>query len=351
MRNYILCAGVPYEFSGEPFREYARNRIAKLSDTLPRNEAARFLVLDFRSGSTSTTEVAWESGKRKEVTKTVVTHAPITKSNYKVVGEGSEKYHFKRDQDGRFMSVLDIYRAISAIGLREAGTLEEVSVFSHAYVEGPILVNSDDLYSALRPDLPDAKRLRDPQDYDARAAKDFTRANMTIGQLRLFQRAFSPRGFVWIWGCTSADAVRKVIGALIATKPNAQRGDKVALRLSAEEVAALSVFANFVTLDFALVRKTGRCTIDVSQLLEGIVAQIEGCYAMSMARATGVLVISALPGTYAEFENERLGGLMKITAKRGVQISFHQKYFGFELDREGRRYGLFKSDMNLGNDD
>ncbi|NIU88451.1 MAG: hypothetical protein GWN56_14655, partial [Nitrosopumilaceae archaeon] len=79
------------------------------------------------------------------------------------------------------MSILDVYDEIIRIGNTAPNSLMELSFFSHAKNEGPILVNSydDGIYGVHDEyrrmsyviDLP--APARDPDDKDARHDKDF----------------------------------------------------------------------------------------------------------------------------------------------------------------------------------
>src|SRR5213079_1861857 len=96
------------------------------------------------------------------------------------------------------VSITDVYHSA-----RNAprGSLLELSIFSHAFVDGPVLFNTF---------ADPALTTRDPDDTDGRAAIDF-QANMgETGQanaLEEFRKAFADTGVFRIWGCNIQDLV------------------------------------------------------------------------------------------------------------------------------------------------
>jgi hypothetical protein len=111
-----------------------------------------------------------------------------------------------------------IYRRIEEIGRLREHTLEELSIFSHSGVQGPILFNyfqTDDYTKDGR-----FANVRDPFDTDGRFYKDFNRTNMP--NQALFVAAFSASPLVKIWGCLAvreyADAIQAAIHATSDTQ-------------------------------------------------------------------------------------------------------------------------------------
>ena len=102
------------------------------------------------------------------------------------------------------LSIVDVYRSV-----REAprGSVLELSIFSHAFVEGPVL------YAGTSA-TPGSTR-RTPGDTDGRAAVDF-QADMgedgaaNTKALEEFRGAFAPTGRFRIWGCNIQDVVDTV---------------------------------------------------------------------------------------------------------------------------------------------
>jgi hypothetical protein len=121
---------------------------------------------------------------------------------------------WKKLRDGRgsklaetSISIIHVYDHIRKLGAskkpQDKSGIRELHFLSHAFREGPILVNTPDLRELIPEDTPDpldALR-RDPFDKDGRANKDFNEANYTRAQLEQFRMAFSDDAFVFVWGC------------------------------------------------------------------------------------------------------------------------------------------------------
>src|SRR5262249_51766217 len=106
-------------------------------------------------------------------------------------------------------SIKDVYAFVNQIGAKEPGTLAEPSIFSHAYYEGPILVNSSDSGQSIA---------RDPDDKDGRYKKDFIPPDMLAKDLALFQKAFASGGSIWIWGCDASKVYAYVFDKVAKTQ-------------------------------------------------------------------------------------------------------------------------------------
>lgn len=103
-------------------------------------------------------------------------------------------------------SITHVYDYIEHVGRKRPDSLAELSIFSHAYWNGPIIYNTNrrDEYDRGGTHYPK----RDPLDHDARIADfdkgtELDRANM--------RAAFKSNAFVKIWGC---NANRSIIRAI-----------------------------------------------------------------------------------------------------------------------------------------
>ena len=206
MDNYLICSGVDYAtanrgFRGLNFREYALERRHQLARSSQRGRNFRITLLDFLTGTEETLTVIWKDGKPIESRRVEKNFSPITRASYE---EGAFK-----DGQHSVMSIVDVYSAVRNIGIAEPGSMREMSIFSHSNFIGPILVNS---YEDPEYDKGASRgRLRDPDDKDGRASKDFYRPNMSTEQLRYFRNAFHKNGHVWIWGCSREDRVHSML--------------------------------------------------------------------------------------------------------------------------------------------
>jgi hypothetical protein len=172
MKHIILVAGVDYEFKGVDFRVFCDSRVKRILARNTKKEDLTFQIFDFRRGEVATHEFTYPAGKRVEK-KTKLTPSPfksISRANYDVSGIEPRFKDGQRDT----MSILDIYRAAQKVGVDAPNTLAELSIFSHGWMGGPILVNSfdDGVVNFIIPLLsvplrfPLASGARDPDDLE-----------------------------------------------------------------------------------------------------------------------------------------------------------------------------------------
>jgi hypothetical protein len=101
------------------------------------------------------------------------------------------------------LSIVNVYHSV-----RKAppGSVLELSIFSHAFVDGPVLFNT--------PATPGSTR-RSPDDTDGRAAIDFQsdmgeNGTTNVNALDEFRNAFAATGSFRIWGCNIQDIVMTI---------------------------------------------------------------------------------------------------------------------------------------------
>ena len=94
------------------------------------------------------------------------------------------------------MSITDLCARYKRSGQQgDRHVLAEVSVFSHGFFGGPIVVNSDDQRAG--------SGSRNPNDKDARAGKGLQGAEHDRGAADRVQAAFAHGALWWNWGCRS----------------------------------------------------------------------------------------------------------------------------------------------------
>jgi hypothetical protein len=103
-------------------------------------EDLRFITMDVRTGEVEVRDVTFPGGKRVEAISRSKPSDPVDPANYTTSGGHTR---FKPGQ-AKVMSITDIYAAVRDIGSKGPNTLAELSVFSHGWMGGPILVDSDD---------------------------------------------------------------------------------------------------------------------------------------------------------------------------------------------------------------
>jgi len=355
MRQFILVAGVDYEFNGVDFRLFCDNRMKRLAARNKKNEDLTFRILDVRKGEVTTHELTFPMGKRVEkITK--LTPSPfkgISKANYdRTVVAGETHYRFKEGQRDK-MSVLDVYRTLQQVGVDAPGTLAELSVFSHAWMGGPILVNSFDdgiihltvpsPVGRFRVPLSLPSGARDPDDMDPRAAKDFVAPTMTAAALANLQAAFHPDGFIWIWGCAFPRVVHQMLHRIERHPSYKDRGvpDDEVFRISNFESAHADTLEDWLLPERGPIPDKTKIEIEFKFLTHFFCKVTEASYTHAIARNAKVKAFGGLMGTYSDYDKGTLP-LMSVHKGFARHFTFYQNYLGFGFDPEGRKYGEYK---------
>src|SRR6266571_7310702 len=138
MKQFIIVAGVDYEFKGFDFPLRSNNRMKRILAGNKAKEDLTFKILDFAKGEVVTHEITFSGGKQAEkITK--LSPSPfkrISKANYdSSVTDGETHYYFKDGQRDT-MSILDVYKAVQQVGVDAPHTLVELSFFSHGFYGG-----------------------------------------------------------------------------------------------------------------------------------------------------------------------------------------------------------------------
>jgi len=342
-------AGFDYQGGGVDFPAIARNRRDRLIAAHP---DLTVTIMDIGAGTVTVSSVAMgASGPVRSVASTT-THSPVTAKNY----SRGLRHHteFDRDQAGR-MSITDLYKTVAAVGAGPAaGTLVEVSVFSHGFWDGPVLVNSYDHYTG-RPE-------RDPDDKDGRVAKDFRAPNLTAAQLAQFRAAFAAGGLWWNWGCSFTDSYRQVTHRFVnstayKSTPAGTLPDTTRIRFDFPQAMADDFYGDDTVFFPQATRVTSAgVTVYKDLVFERTVKDIKeffqrgasDSYHMAVARAAGVPVHGAFLGTYSDYEwNDKRIKLPLMVIPRdktvygtnfGRYITMWVKDLGFAEDPEARLF-------------
>jgi hypothetical protein len=209
--NAVFIIGYDYDKKGLPFETYADNRMKML---LKGNPTLKVTVFNVGTGSVRLSEI--DSDKKVRMWKTLdqFSFKAVSRANYTVtISDGSKHYTFDKNPQG-IMSIVDVYGYIQTLGQKEPGTLMEVGFLAHGWIDGPILVNSDDHAPDTDPKDP-TQHPRDSNDKDARADKDFVPPTMDAKALALFQKAFAPTASIWVWGCAFTASYFQVLYKLL----------------------------------------------------------------------------------------------------------------------------------------
>jgi hypothetical protein len=350
----IILAGFDYQGGGVDFVEISRNRQARLIAARPQITVT---IMDVRAGTTSVSAItAGPKGKPVRAVSSTSTHSPVTAANYSR-GLGHHA-RFDKNPSGR-MSITDLYAAVQAVGTDRfaKGTLIEVSIFSHGFWDGALLVNSDDTIQS--------RAERDPKDKDARVLKDFRAPNMTAPQLTAFKAAFSADASWWNWGCTFTESYRQVThrfvnSSLYRKTPPGKLKDDVKIKFDFPQAMAEDIYGDDTTFfpQTKRVTSTGdtvfkdlrfeRTVLEVKAFFR---RGVQDSYHMAVAKAAGITVHGAFLGTYADYElnDPRIKlPLMAIPRNKKVYGTDFTRYLtmwvkdlGFGMDPENHGYGNY----------
>jgi hypothetical protein len=349
----IILAGFDYQGGGVDFAWIARNRRARLIAAKP---DITVTIMDVRAGTTSVSAVAPDAaGKPVRTVTTTTTHTAVSAANYSS-GLGHHT-RFDTDPAGR-MSITDLYAAVQAVGANAAtaGSLVEVSIFSHGFWQGALLVNSDD--GRAGPE-------RDPDDKDSRVGKDFKPPNMTAAQRTAFRAAFAGGGSWWNWGCTFTESYRQVTHRFVhsppyRTTPAGKLKDTDTIRFDFPQSMADEIYADDTTFFPQTTRVTAAgdtvfkdLVFDrtVKDVKDFFLRGVRDCYHTAVAKAAGVPVHGAFLGTYADYEaNDKRTKLPLMAIPRNVTVygtdfsrylNMWVQVLGFVTDPEGHGYGTY----------
>lgn len=335
MRTHILVAGFDYEFKGVDFRLLCDNRRKRTVAANKSQEDLRFVTIDFRQGKIETREVTYPSGKKTESVSDTTPPGMrgVTKADFETFEKDGETHRKLRRKLTGLLSIQNVYSVIQGLGSSDPHSVREFSIFSHGFIGGPVLLNSDDDEAG--------GSARDPEDRDPRAAKDFVAPTMDASALKRFRDAFHPDGYSWFWGCTFPRPTHAILSKVESSKGyGAATGDdaEVELDLNREQAEVLaSWLSGLVAIPTDGRRKV---RLKFKYVKHYFCVRSSGTYTQTVAWVTGVKAFGALVGTYSDYDKGSLP-LMHVPATFGRHARFYRDHLGIELDPEGRRYGLF----------
>ncbi|GGS58042.1 hypothetical protein [Streptomyces cinerochromogenes] len=338
MKHFVLVAGYPQPPKSLPFRAYCENRVRRLVAANKAREDLVFQIMDVGSGEVVVRTFTYPGGNRTESVAAVRAFRPVTRALYNGNAFG----------DGHFdvMSAMDVYAAVSTIGVRAPGTLRELSFFSHGFAGGPVLVDSWDDGQWQPPGSRYAEVVpsgrRDPDDRDPRT-KDFQPANMDPAALAALQAAYHPDGFNWSWGCAFGHDFNQVL-AKVEHHPDyrsAGLADSQVLVLGDLPPGPAAVLGIGLGRVFPDPR---RIEVTFGEIRQFVRREILGSYSHALAVASRRKTFGALLGTYAE-PDTGARPLMHVNSAFTRHFTFYKNYFGFTFDPESRRYGGYEPDF------
>lgn len=356
--NVVMVAGYDYSNLTSPdrmrsFGAIARHRCAQIlagrSDTPAlrcHRGPLRITLLDLGSGAVRAID--------RDASGTVVDHvleqrAPVGPVNYRWQRPGRLVFCH---EPAPVLSILDVYATVERIGLREPGTLVELSFIAHGWAGGPTLVNSDDTIDRdpTRPTRDDDPRA--PLDKDGRRYKDFRPPTTSPGKLAGMRRAFASDGYVWNWGCNNSLASGDVLDQTVrfwASSGGAMGMDtRVPFAFTADDAATYFDVDRWFfppRSDPGHRSRFERSVADIADFLRG---RVLATYNARIAVALDRPCFGALPGLPSDFETTGPNPQMVVPRSGdyvedfSAEVRFYATFLGFGLDPEARGYGCYE---------
>jgi len=354
MKNFIIVAGVDYHpvsenKRGTDFLHYCNKYYQKtyLKEKISREDLF-FYIVDIKRGKINLITHNYDSSTNVYTKKTLAykTFDPVTSSNYFDLLKNGHKY-FHRNA-GNIISKFTIYNLIELIGKDNPATLNEVSIFSHAYFDGPILVNSlfqnTNYLDYLNPTkLIDVVSLgRDPNDYDMRRWDfyDFYSRVSNNKKISLLKAAFAQKGLVKIWGCSFPKLLNYFLSKIRKNnsfKPSGLKNNvkfeftPYTLKIEIIDFINLTLNKNFKKSDIIYLSFLEIKTIFCNQLTL--------TYSSIGSKLIDKNFQAAIPTTFAD-----IYPIFKISSKTIKNVEFYKNYFDIKTDN--LNYGIYEPDFD-----
>lgn len=257
---------------------------------------------------------------------------PVVLKRYKKVTRASyEPYQGGwRFRDGQkdAMSIVDVYRFVEDQAKDNSKSVHELSVFAHAWDQGPVLVDSYD-NGHYKDDAGNVVWIkdnsRDPDDKDARL-KDFEPLNRNLPK---FQAAFNPAGAIRNWGCLHTDRDVELLKILVRHKDYKRTGMKDGQMLTLDIHKTLEGM-----LIGRLPVKNRKLTIAFGDLRRYFHGQLVSCYTAKAAEGAQVKAYGGAPGTGSVPASTGQAPML-IVASPGHNkqiVEFHKEYLDVQFD-------------------
>ncbi len=313
-KKYILVSGLDYHDFWS-FNKYAEKYKTNVVSGNKNKEDLEFCMFDILVGTITNIEIIGKTLPKKTVTK----FDTVDKNNY--------KNHYFESNGKKIISKIDVYKQIEKIGKDTPSTLMEVNVFSHAYWDGPILVDS----------------LVGMDDHDMRIS-DLT-GNMIDS--KIFKNAFNSNAIFKIWGCSFPKLTNALFSKLRKNANYKNDGiiaDTTIFRYPKNHF--LFQIGSEPEEDLVVYINSGlRTTFKVSDLIDLTFLQIKklacfnyiNVFAAILAQKFDIKVQAALPATYAEITPS-----FKISPSTYENVRFYEKHLNVKIGEF--KYGIYDKD-------
>jgi hypothetical protein len=302
VREFLLISGFDYPSDHGPggmqFHQLGTDRMHALRQSGVLDDSTVITWFDCLSGL----RMRWLQGKGTEAVADKHGTPGMWKSGWsRMTVDGTKPTILDPSKSGypgpKVNGITEIYKHIGDIGKDRPGSLEEWSIMTHAFFDGPILFDTNQ--APVFQVNGDRSGERDPDDKDGRFRKDFKFTTMPF--LSDFKKAFSKTPFVRIWGCLATDSFLLAI----RTAANA-KSDTAPLGLKAEDRTS---------------RFTDRTVFPDTKL--GIIqffqqSMSKSNYMFALAKSINHRVEGGAPGMGALFTNPGTFGFRMFIARKNV---------------------------------
>jgi len=308
----------------------------KMLEAKNKGEEIHFHTFDFQSGQANIIKISIDPNGRRIITAVPKHRFKRIKNHLYHRRDGDGEWTFNEEQEG-FLSITHVYAAVREIGVDSPNTLHELSIFSHSFIGGPILVNSDQINTS--------GGHRDIHDLDARF-HDFQLPRMSISHQTQFANAYHPDGHNWIWGCFAAIPFRGIMRELMAQPNFRSTGllDSEKFRLT--KLSALHRKILEVRLGITIAA-SGPVEFEFGTLKRFFCLLMEESYTFAITKASNRKTFGGLPGMSAEPDKTGKLRLSHVKVNRFLlsYIKFYTNYLGIELDSENRHFAAYMPSM------
>jgi hypothetical protein len=327
---YILVAAFNYYTDKYSFSQYTTKYRKKIPAAVD-PEVNIFIVVDFIGN------ITYYKNGTKVAQKLFTAIGPV---NYPA---GTHDFYF--NQTTGYITRNTIYNLITDIGTNNPGQLKEAGIFSHAYYDGPILVNTYDssftqyaTYLAADPNYADIDcRKTDAAGLDA--AK--------------FKAAFASDGVFKVWGCNANSLLNYFVKKVISSplyKSDGTTADATELTINDATFGGVKVSAEYSAFITSVNNTTGKIKITMGNVKKALASKYLNTYAAKMAETLDITVQSALPGTYASIgmhvtgESAANDNIFRISHDTKANVNIFEKYLSIDIGE--LKYGLYtKADV------
>ena len=305
--KYILVAAINYE-TGNSFINQLNNYKAKIKN----KKSSALIIIDLNKGTIRTII----DGKQDKIES----YDAISKANY------PSGHHFDPLGKSNYITKNTIYDIIVKIGENDSNTLVEASIFSHAYWEGPILVNSN---------------ASDPIDIDMRISD----ISPSIFNFTHFKNAFKTDGKFKIFGCQSHPPFNYLLKAIMKNSKYKKNGgisdtDEFViddLRIPKPHGGGnYDPVSSFIPPTLYTDLGNGKIKLIFSDIKTIFSSSYCENFAAKLAVKVDITVQYSLPATYASFGQPEYFRISKDTE---MNVPFYSTYLGVKIGE--LKYGLY----------